>query len=138
MKLKYRLAFTLVELMVVIVIIGILAGVVVTNIGNRGEDSKIERAKVDIMAIRDAMDFYRIDTGSFPEKVEDLVEQPADVAGWKGPYLRDGEIPIDPWGNPYVYERCYDNPKYEFKVISWGPNKEDDEGKGDDITNIKQ
>jgi len=136
MKLKYIRAFTLVELMVVIVIIGILAGIVVANIGSRDDDARRERVKADFRALADIIATYKLDTGTHPEKMEDFIEPPEEATGWRGPYLRNGELPRDPWEELYKYERYEGSAMYSYVLTSFGPNRKDDSGKEDDITNV--
>ncbi|MGI9264515.1 MAG: type II secretion system major pseudopilin GspG [Gammaproteobacteria bacterium] len=99
--------FTLIEIMVVVIIIGILAAIVAPNVISRVDDAQITKAKADISGIENAMKFYRLDNFAYPsteQGIEALVTKPNDptVRNWKtGGYL-DG-MPKDPWGNPYVY-----------------------------------
>jgi len=99
--------FTLIEIMVVVIIIGILAAIVAPNVIGRVDDAQITKAKAEIANIENAMKFYRLDNFAYPSSeqgVEALVTKPADpnVKNWKsGGYLES--IPTDPWGNPYLY-----------------------------------
>ena len=99
--------FTLIEIMVVVIIIGILAAIVAPNVIGRVDDAQITKAKADIAGIENAMKFYRLDNFTYPsteQGIEALVTKPNDpmVRNWKpGGYL-DG-MPKDPWGNPYLY-----------------------------------
>jgi general secretion pathway protein G len=100
--------FTLIEIMVVVVILGILAAVVVPRIMNRPDDARIARAKQDIRAIEGALNLYKLDNFYYPstqQGIEALVAQPSGeppAKNWKpGGYL--GSLPKDPWGNPYQY-----------------------------------
>ncbi|MDP3790731.1 MAG: type II secretion system major pseudopilin GspG [Candidatus Omnitrophota bacterium] len=95
--------FTLVELMLVVIIIGVLVAMVAPRLAGRSEQAKIAAARADINAnLASALDLYEIDNGVYPEKLEDLTVKPASAPNWKGPYLK--KKPIDPWGNPYVYK----------------------------------
>lgn len=99
--------FTLIEIMVVVIIIGILAAIVAPNVIGRVDDAQITKAKAEIANIENAMKFYRLDNFAYPsteQGVEALVTKPADpnIKNWKpGGYLES--MPNDPWGNPYLY-----------------------------------
>jgi len=99
--------FTLIEIMVVVIIIGILAAIVAPNVIGRVDDAQITKAKAEIANIENAMKFYRLDNFAYPSSeqgIDALVTKPADpnVRNWKtGGYLE--RTPQDPWGNPYLY-----------------------------------
>ena len=99
--------FTLIEIMVVVIIIGILAAIVAPNVIGRVDDAQITKAKAEIANIENALKFYRLDNFAYPSSeqgLEALVTKPADpnVKNWKaGGYL--SRVPNDPWGNPYLY-----------------------------------
>ena len=97
--------FTLIEMLLVVVIIGILAGVVVTRLSGRSEEARIARAKSDLAGqLSLAIDLFEQDVGRLPsndEGLQALVGNPG-VPGWRGPYLKNGLKP-DPWGTPYSY-----------------------------------
>ena len=99
--------FTLIEIMVVVIIIGILAAIVAPNVIGRVDDAQITKAKAEISNIENALKFYRLDNFSYPSSeqgIEALVTQPNDptIRNWKpGGYL--DRLPKDPWGNPYLY-----------------------------------
>lgn len=97
--------FTLIEIMVVVVILGVLAAFVVPNLMDKPEQAKITKAKADIASLESALDLYRLDVGSYPstdQGLESLTEKPADAPSWKeGGYLK--KLPNDPWGSPYNY-----------------------------------
>jgi len=99
--------FTLIEIMVVVIIIGILAAIVAPNVIGRVDDAQIVKAKTEIGNIENAMKFYRLDNFAYPtteQGIEALVTKPNDpsVRNWKtGGYL--DRLPKDPWGNPYQY-----------------------------------
>jgi general secretion pathway protein G len=97
--------FTLMELLVVILIIGLLTGIVAPRLLNQVSKSEVTAARAQLDAFDKALQAYRIDTGRFPDMsqgLQALVRAPGGESRWNGPYLR-GTIPLDPWGRPYVY-----------------------------------
>lgn len=116
--------FTLIELMLVIIIIGVLAAMVVPRLTGRTEQAKTARAKADIAAIGLALDLYELDMGHHPDGLEELVrrEPPPDVeeGKWNGPYLKKG-LPEDPWGRPYVYGLQSEH-QQDYELYSLGPD----------------
>jgi general secretion pathway protein G len=108
--------------MVVILIIAILAALVVPKIVGRTGDAKISKAKADIATLSSAISAFRLDTGRYPtvdEGVQVLVVPPADVQNWKGPYIK-GQVPVDPWGNPYEYVYPGSFGSESYNLISYG------------------
>ena len=105
--LRKQQGFTLIEIMVVVIIIGILAAIVAPNVIGRVDDAQITKAKAEIANIENAMKFYRLDNFTYPSSeqgIEALVTKPADpnIKNWKtGGYLE--RLPNDPWGAPYLY-----------------------------------
>jgi len=102
---KHESGFTLIELMVVIVILGILAGVVVPRIMDNPDKARVTKAKHDIAALESALDVYRLDNFAYPstdQGLEALVTKPSDAPNWKaGGYVK--KLNKDPWGNEYLY-----------------------------------
>ncbi len=112
--------FTLLELLVVIVIIGLLAGYVAPRYFAQVGKSEVQVAKAQIDALEKALDQYRLDTRHYPnvdQGLSALVERPGDEPSWNGPYLRKA-VPNDPWGHPYVYRTP--GQKGEFDLFSYG------------------
>ena len=101
--------FTLIEIMVVVIIIGMLAAIVAPKVVDRLEDARIESARANLRTIETALKFYRVDNFSYPTAemgLIALVEEPlaADVANWRtGGYLDDDDVPLDPWGQEFLY-----------------------------------
>jgi general secretion pathway protein G len=95
--------FSLIELLVVLVILGILGTLVAPRIFGQLDKAKVQGAQNQIVAISQALDLYRLNTDDYPETLLDLVEPPSDVAGWAGPYIRRKAL-HDPWNNEWVYE----------------------------------
>ena len=97
--------FTLIELMVVIVILGVLAGLVVPRIMGRPEQARMQKAEVQIESLETACKLFKLDTGSYTSSLEALVSG----SGRKGGYLEKGKVPLDPWGNNYQYSSGSDD-----------------------------
>ena len=118
---KRRFAgFTLLELLVVIVIIGLLAGYVAPRYFSQVGKSEIQVAKAQIESIEKALDQFRLDVRRYPtaeEGLDALVAKPASASNWSGPYLKKA-VPADPWGRPYVYR--VPGEKNEFQLLSLG------------------
>lgn len=98
-------AFTLIELLLVLVILAVLAAVVVPKFTSRSQQARMTAAKTDISNLETALDAFQVDTGRFPTSDEGLgvlVQAPPNAQDWRGPYIKRG-IPNDPWGHPYVY-----------------------------------
>lgn len=115
-----RKGFTLLELLVVIVIIGLLAGYVAPRYFSQVGKSEIQVARAQIDGIEKALDQYRLDTRHYPspqQGLDALVTKPADEPNWSGPYLKKA-VPNDPWGRPYVYR--IPGEKSEFQLFSYG------------------
>ena len=129
-----RRAFTLIELLLVLVILAVLAAVVVPKFTGRSEDAKIKATQAEITIIDSAIDRFEIDTGRLPstdEGVGALIQAPPNVTNWKGPYLKKG-LPKDQWNNPYVYRYPGQHNPDGFDLYSMGPDGRDG---NDDITN---
>lgn len=98
--------FTLVELLVVLAILGMLAALVGPQVLNQLGGAKSKTAAIQIKDLEQALEIYKLDVGRFPSNdqgLEALVREPSGSRGWNGPYLKKGELPEDPWGNPYDY-----------------------------------
>jgi general secretion pathway protein G len=127
-RLKER-GFTLIELMVVIVILGILAGFVVPRIMGRPEEARRMKARVQIESIETALKLYKLDNGSYPsteQGLQALVEAPSVGTlprAWRnGGYLEKGKVPNDPWGGEYLY--LCPGVNGEFDLFSYGADGE--------------
>ena len=132
-----RSGFTLIEIMVVVVILGLLAALVVPRIGPQVAEAQRTTAQTQIRSIEDALEMYRMHNGFYPstqQGLEALVTAPTTSPVPKryseGGYLK--KVPDDPWGNPYVYR----NQNGRIQIISYGPDREEGgEGINADITN---
>ena len=138
--LNSRKAFTLMELLVVLVILGLLAALVGPRILGRVGGAKQEVAKSQIAMLEAALDQYRLDMGRYPtteEGLKVLIEPPEDEdlkKNWRGPYLKKKKIPKDPWGREYQY-RC-PGEHGEYDLWSYGADGQPGgEGENADITN---
>lgn len=132
-----RKGFTLIELMVVILILAILAALIVPRVVGRQDEAKRSKAAADISTLSGLLQQFRLDCDRFPsteEGLQALRSQPADVNNWKGPYSTK-PIPVDPWGNAYVYEYPGANGDDSFVLMSLGADgQEGGEGNAMDIT----
>jgi general secretion pathway protein G len=124
--------FTLVEMLLVVAIIGILAALVIPKIAGTTDKSRNTAAMADIKGgIKTAIDRYEIDNGKYPRGLNDLVQAPSDAKHWAGPYL--DQLPIDPWGNKYVYYYPGKHNPTSYDLLTVGPDEK--EGTDDDIGN---
>ncbi len=128
--------FTLIEMIVVVIILGLLAGLVAPRLFGRVGQSKQVAARAQIELLGAALDQYSLDTGSYPPStvgLDALVSNP-NVPGWNGPYLKKNAVPLDPWGNPYNY-KCCPGDHGEYDLWSYGADgKPGGEGEDADIT----
>ncbi|MFC1497283.1 type II secretion system major pseudopilin GspG [Verrucomicrobiota bacterium] len=136
MKTTRESAFTLIELMVVVIIIAALAGMVLPRLWTRGDDAKMKIAEGEIAGIKTALKCYYLDNGKFPTKDEGLnalMRKPPSAKDWKGPYLESE--PFDPWDRPYQYTYPGVHNVGFLDIWSFGPNEEDN---SDNVTNWKE
>jgi len=140
MRLRNRKrAFTLVEIMVVIIVLTILAAAIIPNLTGRTDDARVARGRSDVANLETALEQFRLDMLRYPTTEEGLVvlrelPQSDDNTRWKGPYIRK-PVPLDPWGNPYMFI-CpgVQNPD-SYDLASFGSDgQEGGEGFARDIT----
>jgi general secretion pathway protein G len=131
--------FTLIEIMVVVIIIGVLAALVIPRFAGRTEQARITAAKTQIDSLFSAaLDMYEADNGNYPSTEQGLlalrVQPTTDPApkNWKGPYLKK-DVPLDPWGNAYIYAYPGTHNPSGYDLYSFGPDGQD--GTEDDISN---
>lgn len=136
MEPKLSRGFTLLELLVVMVIIGLLAGYVAPRYFSQVGKSEIKAARAQIDALEKALEALRLDIGHYPSSeqgLDSLVKQPAGEPKWQGPYLKKA-VPFDPWGHPYVYKHPGEHGDYD--IVSYGRDGKPGGGAEDaDITN---
>ena len=131
--------FTLIELMVVIVILGILAGLIVPRIMGRPDEARRAKARIQLESLETALKLYKLDNGNYPtteQGLQALVEAPAvgaQAKNWRqGGYLEKGKVPKDPWDNDFVY--ISPGARGDYDLSSRGADGEPDgEGKNKDI-----
>lgn len=125
-------AFSLMEMLFVIAIIGLLAALIVPNLGNIFGGAQVDTARSQTKALLGSVERFNMDMGRYPTEEEGLgvlVEMPEDGEDrWQGPYLETRTVPVDPWGNEYVY--VTDDPQFPFTVVSYGADGEPG-GEGD-------
>jgi len=111
-SIKSSQGFSLIELLVVLMILGLIASVVVPNLIGQGEKANASAAKTQIQRLAMAIDEFYLDVGRPPQNLRDLVEPPGNSSSWNGPYVKNA-LMNDPWDNPYMYRfpgqhRTYD------------------------------
>ena len=132
-----RRGFTLIEIMVVVVILGLLAALVVPRIGSQVDEAKRTTARTQIKGLEDAAELYRLHNGFYPSTQQGLdalvkapTTSPVPKRYQEGGYIKS--VPDDPWGNPYIYR----NKNGRVQIVSTGPDGEEGgEGNNADITN---
>jgi len=137
--LNCRRGFTLIELMVVMIILGLLAALVVPKMFGKVGKAKLSAAYAQIELFGTALDSFALEAGRYPttsEGLEALITQPSGLEEWDGPYLKKSEIPPDPWNNPYHYESPGNHGDYD--LYSYGrDNSSGGEGEDRDIVSWK-
>jgi general secretion pathway protein G len=117
---RRRRYFSLIEIMIVVVIIGLLSGIVGVNVYNYIDRARANKAKAEIHSLKNAIGTFYMDMGDFPKSLDELVRSPGSNK-WDGPYLDPPKVPKDPWGEDYHYE--VPGQHGSFDLYSYGKNK---------------
>lgn len=118
--------FTLIELLVVMVILVLLASLVAPRVIGYLGSSRTKSAKVQIESLSTSLELFKLDTGRYPDGREGLaalVERPGNLPSWNGPYLKKEKVPLDPWGQPYIYR--YPGQHGPFDILTLGADKKE-------------
>jgi len=125
-------AFTLIELLAVIAILGLIAAFAVPQVLKWVSGARSDSARIQIEALGASIDLYRLEVGSFPPTLEALVAKPSGQDRWDGPYIKKKVVPKDPWGNDYIYRYPGNNGDYDLMSLG-ADNSEGGEGEHKDI-----
>ena len=135
LRLFKKEGFTLLELLIVMIIIGLLAALIGPKMIGRVGESRQTVTKQQIEGFSSALEMYKLDTTKYPTQeqgLEALVTQPQGVVNWKGPYLKKKFVPKDPWGNNYVY--IFPGVNGDYDIISYGADgNQGGEGENKDV-----
>ncbi len=138
MKRSGRSGFTLVEIMVVVIIIGVIAALVLPNLFSRTGQAKVSVAKQKVATLESSIQLFQQDYGRFPESLDELVSPPTDVEGGGAatpPSVKPKDL-VDPWGNEFVYR--FPGQNWAFDIVSLGADgQEGGEGENADISNYQ-
>ena len=133
---RRQAGFTLVELLVVLIILGLIAAFAAPRVIKFVGGAKTDSAKIQIERLSGVLDLYRLQVGRYPNEDEGLnalMEQPADAPDWEGPYLKKADALIDPWRRPYIYR--FPGEHGDYDLYSLGADGEDGgEGENQDLT----
>lgn len=125
---RVREGFTLIEVLLVVVIIGILVGVAVPKLSGRVREAQVSGTRQTIRAVGVALDVYEVDNGTYPSSLQNLLTSSGE-SNWNGPYIKDARMPKDAWGNVLQFSIQANG----YKIVSGGPDG--GFGGSDDITN---
>lgn len=129
--------FTLVELLVVLVILVLLASIIGPRVIGYLGSSRAKTAHIQIESLVTAMELFHIDVGRYPSSTEGLaalVKSPGNIPGWNGPYLAKGDVPLDPWGKPYIYQAGQNTGSFVIKSLG-ADGKEGGADENADVSN---
>jgi general secretion pathway protein G len=125
--------FTLLEMLAVIVLIGIIGAVVVTQVGKNVDKGKYGAGKAQLMTLSQKIENYALDNGSPPQQLDDLMTKPANATNWQGPYAKESELK-DPWGHQFGYQ--YPGQHGSFDLVFYGQDgKPGGDGYSQDVGN---
>lgn len=139
-KQKKEGGFTLMELLVVLLVLGLLASIAVPQVVKYLGRAKTDTAQLQIDALSANLDFYKIDVGGFPtteEGLKALVEKPSGARNWFGPYIKKASSLIDPWGQPYIYKFPGEHGAFDLKSLG-ADQKEGGEGEDTDVVSWEE
>jgi general secretion pathway protein G len=128
--------FTLLEILVVIAILGLLIGLVAPAALRQLGGARISVARQSIERLGAVLDLYRLDVGSYPtseQGLQALVTRPTDGGNWAGPYVQNGQVPVDPWTHPYIYRQPSTRSGHDYDLCSRGPNAATGDAGGDSL-----
>lgn len=129
--------FTLLEILVVLVILGLLASLVGPRLFNQLSASKVKTAALQIEGIASGLDLYRLEVGQYPttaQGLKALVTAPSGVSGWNGPYLKKSIVRQDPWGHDYYYKSPGQHGEFDLYTLG-ADNRPGGEGEDQDVGN---
>jgi general secretion pathway protein G len=132
---KREAGFTLMEMLVVLVVIGLIAAVAIPQVMKLLGNAKAKAAKIQIQTLENGLNYFQLDMGRYPtdqEGLSALVKAPAGADGWSGPYIRNDKQLNDPWGHPFVYKAEADGKPYELESLG-ADGKEGGTGDDQDI-----
>jgi len=132
---RKALGFSLIELLVVLAILGLLAGLVGPQVMKFLGGSKTKTAKLQIEDLSTALDLYHLEVGNYPsdsEGLDALVEKPAGAANWNGPYLKKKQVPKDPWSHDFHYSQPGQHGPFDIYTLG-SDNAEGGEGEAQDV-----
>ncbi len=129
--------FTLVELLIVLIILGLIASIAGPNVMKYLGSSKAKTAKLQIKEIESALELFYLDTGRYPSSsagLKELVGNETSLIGWNGPYFKQASVPLDPWGNQYLYKIPGEHGPFDLTSLG-ADNQPGGEGDDRDISN---
>jgi general secretion pathway protein G len=135
MKRRQEDGFTLMEMLVVLVVIGLIAAVAIPQVMKLLGNAKAKAAKIQIQTLENGLNYFQLDMGRYPtdqEGLAALMKAPADADSWSGPYVRNDKQLDDPWGHPFLYKAEADGKPYELKSLG-ADGKEGGTGDDQDI-----
>ncbi|MCP4333161.1 MAG: type II secretion system major pseudopilin GspG [Gammaproteobacteria bacterium] len=137
MKKTHNSGFTLVELLVVLIILGLVASIAGPNVMKYLGSSKTKTAKLQIKEIESSLELFYLDTGRYPSGsngLKALVKNEVALVGWNGPYLKKATVPDDPWGFPYIYKTPGEHGPFDLQSLG-ADNQPGGDGDDRDISN---